>query len=50
MSPVTIGRSKCTLNIEASFLSKKQCQINYDSGRWYIRDGFEGKDSTNGTW
>lgn len=51
-SPITIGRSKCSINLNFSFLSKKHCSIKYnkDINHWEIFDGADGKSSTNGTW
>jgi len=51
-SPVTIGRSKCSISLDFSFLSKRHCQIVYNKieGVWEIGDGYNGKSSTNGTW
>ena len=30
-------------------LSKTHCMLYYDN-EWRIKDGYEGKQSTNGTW
>jgi hypothetical protein len=51
-SPITIGRYKCTITLDYSSLSKKQCSIVYNPEEmcWEIFDGFEEKPSTNGTW
>jgi len=51
-SPVTIGRGDCKIKLNYSSLSKKHCTIYYNiySNIWEIYDGFENKESTNGTW
>ena len=51
-SPITLGRQNCTINLNYSFLSKKNCTIQYnvEKNEWEILDGNEGKPSTNGTW
>lgn len=51
-SPVTLGRSKCKVNLDFSILSKKHCVIKFDQELkvWEINDGSEGRPSTNGTW
>ena len=51
-SPVLIGRSKCNISLDFSFLSKRHCEIIYNKqeGVWEINDGYKGKTSTNGTW
>jgi len=50
---ITIGRSqKCDIIIEDMMLSKVQCYIKYNSlnETFYLIDGYEEKESTNGTW
>lgn len=52
-SPITLGRNNSnTIVINNSFLSKRQGEVYYDTTHsiWRIRDGFEGKKSTHGTW
>lgn len=51
-SPILIGRSKCTITLDYSFLSKKHCSIvfNKDENCWEISDGFSNRPSLNGTW
>jgi hypothetical protein len=51
-SPITIGRCKCSISLDFSFLSKRHCRIEYNKteGVWEICDGYKGKPSTNGTW
>jgi pSer/pThr/pTyr-binding forkhead associated (FHA) protein len=51
-SPVLIGRTKCNISLNFSFLSKRHCEIIYNKqeGVWEINDGYNGKTSTNGTW
>jgi len=31
-------------------LSKAQATVKYEEGNWVLIDGFEGRESTNGTW
>lgn len=46
-----IGRTpNCDIRIEDKLLSKTQAQISYDGENWLITDGFNDKESTNGTW
>ena len=52
-SIITIGRSqKCDIIIEDMMLSKIQAFIEYNSKtkKFYLNDGDEMKESTNGTW
>jgi hypothetical protein len=51
-SPITIGRQNCTVNLDFSFLSKRNCTILYNAEKkaWEIFDGNGGSPSTNGTW
>ena len=52
-SVITIGRSqKCDIIIEDMMLSKIQAYIEYNSKtkKFYLNDGDEMKESTNGTW
>ena len=52
-SVITIGRSqKCDIIIEDMMLSKIQAFIEYNSKtkKFYLNDGDETKESTNGTW
>jgi hypothetical protein len=51
-SPVVIGRTKCSLNIDHPSLSKKHCTVIYNEQEemWSIVDGNKEKNSTNGTW
>lgn len=48
--PVTIGRSKCKVNLECELLSKRHCRIDYIDDKFFYIDGSNGKPSTNGTW
>lgn len=48
-----MGRSpNCDVRIEDDLLSKMQATIYYCQRlqSWVIKDGFEGQNSTNGTW
>ena len=49
---IKIGRSNaCEIPIEDNSLSKFQAAITFDPEKgWIIRDGYEGRPSTNGTW
>ena len=50
---ITIGRSqKCDISIGDMMLSKVQCSIEYNTKEnlFYLHDGNEEKESTNGTW
>ena len=49
---VKIGRQNtCEICIEDNTLSKNQAHMNYVPMKgWQLVDGFEGKQSTNGTW
>ena len=50
---VTMGREKnCNIILNNLSYSRIQCSINYneDDNYWYINDGDEDKESTNGTW
>ncbi len=47
---IVIGREfDCDISIEDKMLSKTHCMLYYDN-EWRIKDGYEGKQSTNGTW
>jgi len=46
-----VGRTpNCDIRIEDKLLSKTQAVIFHDGENWVIRDGFQDKESTNGTW
>mmetsp|Transcript_6717 Transcript_6717/g.10801 ORF Transcript_6717/g.10801 Transcript_6717/m.10801 type:complete len:186 (+) Transcript_6717:701-1258(+) len=46
-----IGRSpNCDIRIDDQLISKMQSSIRYESRRWILEDGKDGKESTNGTW
>jgi hypothetical protein len=49
---LSIGRVNCNIIIENSNVSKKHCVIEYDTtiNQWKIRDGYQNKPSTHGTW
>lgn len=48
---MVIGRTpNCDIRIEDKLLSKTQAVIFYDGAHWVIRDGFQDKESTNGSW
>ena len=50
---ILIGRSsKCNIHINSNLLSKMHCNISYDYDKktYTIKDGFNNKYSTNGTW
>ena len=46
-----VGRTpNCDIRIEDKLLSKAQATIKFDGSNWVLTDGFEGRESTNGTW
>jgi len=46
-----IGRTpSCDIKIEDKLLSKMQAMIRQEQGEWVLYDGFQGRESTNGTW
>jgi len=48
---IKIGRmNDCQIIFEGNNLSRYQCSLVYKEGFWYIYDGFNEKQSTNGTW
>lgn len=51
---ITIGRGEqCDISLKdcESDISKIQCTVSYSNEKiWMIRDGYEDKESTNGTW
>ncbi len=49
---IRIGRlHSCEIHIEDNSLSKYQANISYDPEKgWILMDGYEGRQSTNGTW
>ena len=51
---ITIGRGEqCDISLRdcESDISKIQCTVSYSNEKvWMIRDGYEDKESTNGTW
>lgn len=51
-SPVLIGRSKCSITINSSSLSKRHCCLSFNKEErlWEIIDGYANKPSLNGTW
>jgi hypothetical protein len=51
-SPVIIGRTKSSLNIDSNSISKKHNTIEFNTEEkvWELSDGYDGKKSTNGTW
>ena len=36
--------------MDDKLISKLQCAIKWEAGKWLLLDGKEGKPSTNGTW
>ena len=49
--PLTLGRSEHSdICIDDKLISKTQFTIKYIDEKWYIEDGNNGKESTNGTW
>ncbi len=51
--PILLGRSsKCNIHISSNLLSKIHCNIiyDYDNNNFIMKDGFNNKYSTNGTW
>lgn len=50
-SPVQLGRMKdCKLKFDDAGLSRYQCVLLYEAGRWQVLDGDGIRASTNGTW
>jgi len=50
-SPVHLGRMKdCKLKFDDAGLSRYQCVLLCESGRWQVQDGDGVRASTNGTW
>lgn len=50
ISRIVIGREfDCDISIEDKMLSKTHCILYYEN-EWKMKDGYEGKPSTNGTW
>jgi hypothetical protein len=49
---ILIGRyNNADIKIDDKLLTKIHCEISYsESDGWLLHDGFEGKESTNGTW
>jgi len=48
---VVIGRTpSCDIKIDDKLLSKMQAMIRQEQGEWVLYDGFQGRESTNGTW
>lgn len=49
---IKVGRmSDCEIRFEGSSLSRYQLTIEYNEDKgWVVVDGFNGKNSTNGTW
>ncbi len=46
-----IGRTpNCDIRIDDKLLSKAQATIKFDGENWVLQDGYEGRESTNGTW
>ncbi|CAG9336042.1 unnamed protein product [Blepharisma stoltei] len=47
----TIGRSQiCDIQLPENTISRTQCRIVYDEGKWQLFDGLESKPTVNGTW
>ncbi|OMJ83308.1 hypothetical protein SteCoe_15833 [Stentor coeruleus] len=47
----TIGRSQvCDINLPENTISRTQCRIIYNEGKWMLSDGIENKPTVNGTW
>lgn len=48
---MVIGRTpSCDIKIDDKLLSKMQAMIRQEQGEWVLYDGFQGRESTNGTW
>ena len=48
---IIIGRTpNCDIRIDDKLLSKTQAHIKYVDKNWKLFDGYNGKNSTNGTW
>jgi len=48
---VKVGRANdCQIKFEGNSLSRYQCSLKYVENSWFICDGIDGKESTNGTW
>ena len=47
----TIGRSQiCDINLPENTISRTQCRVIYNEGKWLLADGVENKPTVNGTW
>ena len=47
----TIGRSQiCDINLPENTISRTQCRVIYNEGKWMLLDGVENKPTVNGTW
>jgi FHA domain len=47
----TIGRSQlCHINLTENTISRIQCRVLYNKGKWVLLDGIENKPTVNGTW
>ena len=47
----TIGRSQiCDINLPENTISRTQCRVIYQNGKWMLLDGIENKPTVNGTW
>jgi pSer/pThr/pTyr-binding forkhead associated (FHA) protein len=48
---ITIGRSQLSdIHLPENTISRTQCRVIYDHGKWWLFDGVESKASVNGTW
>ena len=48
---IVIGRTpNCDIRIEDKLLSKAQATIKFDGQHWILIDGYDNRESTNGTW
>lgn len=47
----TVGRSQlCDIYLHENTISRTQCRVVYDQGRWLLYDGLDNKPTINGTW
>mmetsp|Transcript_21785 Transcript_21785/g.21545 ORF Transcript_21785/g.21545 Transcript_21785/m.21545 type:complete len:205 (-) Transcript_21785:38-652(-) len=47
----TIGRSQiCDIQLSENTISRTQCRVIYDEGKWLLYDGLANKPTINGTW
>lgn len=47
----TIGRSQlCDIHLAENTISRIQCRVVYEDGKWALFDGVENRPTVNGTW